>query len=95
MSTIIHTPGERDTALDLYEKDYQSEYYATYGHYGRTEFIEFAKRLGIVEVRYMRIIDEFINNKKLIILHIEKALLSEKTKILYKQNLINKINRIK
>ena len=44
MSTIIHTPGERDTALDLYDKDHESEYYSTYGHYGRTEFIEFAKR---------------------------------------------------
>ena len=62
MSTIIHTPGERDTALDLYDKDHESDYYATYGHYGRTEFIEFAKRLGIVEVRYMRIINEFIEN---------------------------------
>ena len=37
MSTIIHTPGERDTALDLFEKDHESEYYATYGHYGRSE----------------------------------------------------------
>jgi serine/threonine-protein kinase HipA len=62
MSTIIHTPGERDTALDLYKNDHESEYYSTYGHYGRTEFIEFAKRLGIVEVRYMRIINEFIEN---------------------------------
>ena len=63
MSTIIHTPGERDTALDLFEKDHESDYYATYGHYGRTEFIEFAKRLGIVEVRYMRMINEFIENE--------------------------------
>jgi serine/threonine-protein kinase HipA len=78
MSTIIHTPGERDTALDLFEKDHESEYYATYGHYGRTEFIEFAKRLGIVEVRYMRIINEFIENEKEVDDLIKNSTLSEK-----------------
>jgi serine/threonine-protein kinase HipA len=78
MSTIIHTPGERDTALDLFEKDHESEYYATYGHYGRTEFIEFAKRLGIVEVRYMRMINEFIENEKAVNDLIKNSDLSEK-----------------
>lgn len=66
MSTIIHTPRERDTALDLYKNDHESEYYSTYGYYGRSEFIEFAKRLGIVEVRYMRIINEFIENELIV-----------------------------
>lgn len=78
MSTIIHTPSERDTALDLYEKDHESEYYATYGHYGRTEFIEFAKRLGIVEVRYMRIINEFIENETKVYDLIMNSTISEK-----------------
>jgi serine/threonine-protein kinase HipA len=77
MSTIIHTPGERDTALDLYVKDHESEYYDTYGHYGRTEFIEFAKRLGIVEVRYMRMINEFIENEKAVYDLIKNSTLSE------------------
>ena len=78
MSTIIHTPGERDTALDLYDKDHESEYYDTYGHYGRTEFIEFAKRLGIVEVRYMRIINEFIENDTEVNDFIQNSSLSNK-----------------
>lgn len=95
MSTIIHTPGERDTALDLYDKDHESEYYAAYGHYGRTEFIEFAKRLGIVEVRYMRIINEFIENKELIVKELEYSLLSRRAKELFKFNVINRLGRIK
>ena len=78
MSTIIHTPGERDTALDLYDKDHESAYYATYGHYGRMEFIEFAKRLGIVEVRYMRIINEFIENDTEVNDFIQNSSLSNK-----------------
>ena len=78
MSTIIHTPSERDTALDLYDKDHESAYYATYGHYGRTEFIEFAKRLGIVEVRYMRIINEFLEKDKEVNDFIQNSSLSNK-----------------
>jgi serine/threonine-protein kinase HipA len=80
MSTIIHTPDERDTALDLYNKDYESEYYATYGHYGRTDFIEFAKRLGIIEVRFMRIIDFFIKKETEVTRFIQNSLLSKEAK---------------
>lgn len=80
MSTIIHTPGERDTALDLFEKDHESEYYATYGHYGTTEFIEFAKRLGIVEVRYMRVINEFVENESSVYDFIQNSSLSNNSK---------------
>jgi len=78
MSTIIHTPSERDTALDLYDKDHESAYYATYGHYGRMEFIEFAKRLGIVEVRYMRIINAFLENDTEVNDFIQNSSLSNK-----------------
>src|SRR5690606_30544633 len=55
MSTAIHTPLESDTALDLYEGDIQSGYYTTHGHYGRGNFIELSKRLGIIEKRAGRI----------------------------------------
>jgi len=78
ISTIIHTPGERDTALDLYDKDHESVYYATHGHYGRMEFIEFAKRLGIVEVRYMRIINGFLENDTEVNDFIQNSSLSNK-----------------
>jgi len=78
MSTIIHTPSERATALDLYDKDHESVYYATHGHYGRMEFIEFAKRLGIVEVRYMRIINGFLENDTEVNDFIQNSSLSNK-----------------
>ncbi len=93
MSTIIHTPGERDTALDLYDKDHESEYYATYGHYGRTEFIEFAKRLGIAEVRYMRIIKEFLEKEKVVNDFIQNSALSDKTLDYFITNFISRIKR--
>jgi len=94
MSTIIHTPGERDTALDLYDKDHESAYYATYGHYGRTEFIEFAKRLGIVEVRYMRIINEFLENDKEVNDFIQNSFLSNKALESFSINYKSRIKRM-
>ena len=94
MSTIIHTPGERDTALDLYDKDHESAYFATYGHYGRTEFIEFAKRLGIVEVRYMRIINEFIKNETVVNIFIQNSSLSNKALDLFITNFKSRIKRL-
>ena len=94
MSTIIHTPGERDTALDLYGKDHESEYYATYGHYGRTDFIEFAKRLGIVEVRYMRIINEFLEKEKEVDEFIQNSFLSNKALVSFSINFKSRIQRL-
>lgn len=94
MSTIIHTPGERDTALDLYDKDHESAYYTTYGHYGRTEFIEFAKRLGIVEVRYMRIINEFIENETKVNFFIQNSSLSNKALDSFTTNFKSRIKRL-
>jgi serine/threonine-protein kinase HipA len=95
MSTIIHTPGERDTALDLFEKDHESEYYDTYGHYGRTEFIEFAKRLGLIELRSLRIMDEFIGKEQKILSFIQKALLSKQAQQLSIKNLQDRLKRIR
>lgn len=94
MSTIIHTPGERDTALDLYDKDHESEYYATYGHYGRTDFIEFAKRLGIVEVRYMRIINEFLEKQKEVDDFIQNSFLSNEALASFSINFKSRIRRL-
>jgi serine/threonine-protein kinase HipA len=94
MSTIIHTPGERDTALDLYDKDLESTYYATYGHYGKTEFMEFAKRLGIVEVRYKRIINEFIENETEVNVFIQNSSLSNKALDSFITNFKSKIKRL-
>ena len=94
MSTIIHTPGERDTALDLYDKDHESAYYASYGHYGRTDFIEFAKRLGIVEVRYMRIINEFLEKEKEVDEFIQNSFLSNKALASFSINFKSRIQRL-
>jgi serine/threonine-protein kinase HipA len=94
MSTIIHTPSERDTALDLFSKDHESAYYSTYGHYGRADFIEFAKRLGIVEVRYIRIINEFLEKEKEVNDFIQNSFLSHQALDSFSINFKSRIERL-
>lgn len=94
MSTIIHTPHESDTALDLYKDDLNSEHYATYGNYGRENFMELAKRLGIVEKRAVRIMDKFNADKAQVISFINSSFLSEEVKGLYTSCFNDKVKRI-
>ena len=94
MSTIIHTPGESDTALDLFEKDTESEYYSSFGHYGRMEFIEFAKRLGLVEIRYVRMIDEFILKQEEVLNFLNNTFLTNESSKHYVNNYKSRIIRL-
>lgn len=94
MSTVIHTPHESDTALDLYEDDINSPYYSTYGHYGRENFMELAHKLGIIEHRAERIINTFIDKQEQVIKMIQRSFLSDATKAKYVANMVDKIMRL-
>lgn len=94
LSTVIHTPNESDVALDLYEGDIDSAFYSTYGCYGRENFLELAKRLGIVTVRATRIIDSFAPRLNQIETMVNQSFLSEKVKTIYLKNVKDKIKRI-
>lgn len=94
MSTVIHTPHESDTALDLYKNDIDSEFYAAYGYYGRANFMELARRIGVMETRASRIIDQFPAKKMQIETLVERSFLSEDAKTKYKLNVREKIGRI-
>ena len=94
MSTVIHSPQESDTALDLYEGDMKSTFYSTYGYYGRENFIELAKRLGIMEKRAARIMDQFSIKKKQMEAFVQRSFLSKEAKEKYLVNIDEKIKRI-
>lgn len=94
LSSIIHTPSEPDTALDLYEKSYDSLFYSQYGYYGREDFIELARKLGIKKNRAVKIIDSFIENKQRVIVMINNSFLSDEVMQLYVTNLKERIRRI-
>ena len=94
MSTVIHTPHESDTALDLYAGDINSAYYLAYGHYGRENFMELARRLGVVEIRAARILDQFAKNKNEITEFINTSFLSAEVKNLYLSCYEDKLKRM-
>ena len=95
ISTVIHSPHESDTALDLYEGDIHSSYYGAYGHYGREHFMELAQRLGMIEKRAARIIDEFHSKETTIYNVVDNSFLSEEVKHIYKDKVQDKLKRIK
>jgi serine/threonine-protein kinase HipA len=95
MSTIIHTPGETDTALDLYEGDINTEYYQTYGHHGYPDFMELARRISIIEARAKRIISEMTSQSDRVINMINNSLLSDEIKLKYLHCYQDKVRRIK
>lgn len=94
MSTVIHTPQESDTALELYADDMNSAYYSSHGHYGRENFLELARRLGIVETRAARILDQFSSHTNEITAFINASYLSEAVKKLYVSYFMDKVKRI-
>ena len=95
MSTVIHTPYEHDTALSLYEGDLESARYATYGSYGRDNFMELAKRLGILAARAARMLDYFPAQESRIAEMVERSFLSAAVKERYMLNVQDKLRRLR
>ncbi len=59
LCTRLHTPAESDTGLDLFEEGFQTESYAANGFYAYDDFYALGIRLGILESRVVRFIQEF------------------------------------
>ncbi|MES2701852.1 MAG: HipA domain-containing protein [Bacteroidota bacterium] len=94
MSTILHVPGETDTALDLFEGDINTEYYSTYGHHGYPDFMELAKRLSLVENRAKRIVADMVSKVDAVLAMIDASPLPDELKAAYKHYYIDKVKRI-
>jgi len=94
LSTIIHTPSESDTALDLFKGSLYAGHHGTYGHYGRTDFLELSGRLGIIPKRAERIIDHFSSKHDSMKKLIDTSFLSPPVKQIFSDNLADKLKRI-
>ena len=93
MCTALHTPNERDTALDLYEGDIDSAFYQTYGYYGRPNFEALAGRTGLLPKRAQHIIDTITGRKNELELMVNNSFLSEEAKGKYLQAYKDKVKR--
>ncbi len=83
MGTVLHTPYESDTALDLYDGDIQSKFYSTYGYYGRSDFEELAGKLGMVAKRAQGIIDKVLGSQAEVLSMISGSFLNAEMKEKY------------
>ena len=93
LCTIIHSPGETDTALDLFEGDIDTGHYQTYGHYGLPEFMELARRLSILEARAKRIIADMTGQSEKVAAMVNNSILSSEVREKYLHYYRDKVRR--
>ena len=93
MCTVLHTPNEEDTALDLYEGDINSNFYQQYGYFGRPNFEELADKIGLVPKRAQGIMDNLLGKSNDVIMMIENSFLGAEVKQKYIHYYKDKIKR--
>ena len=93
MCTVLHTPNEEDTALDLYEADINSEFYQHYGYYGRPNFEELANKIGLIPQRAQGIMNNLLGQNNEVISMIENSFLIEEVKQKYSHYYKDKVKR--
>ena len=90
LNTSLHIPFEQSRiALDLFkdEDDFKTPFYEANVFYGSPNFMEFAKRIGVVEKRAARFIKQAINAMPAMEEMLDKSFLSEQGKAKYKESI--------
>jgi serine/threonine-protein kinase HipA len=84
INTRLHV-DDSDFALDkgLFTDDFKSEEYKKSGHPSKSDFIEFAKRIGIVETRMEKLLNPFLEKQPFAETLINHSFLSEANKRAY------------
>ena len=93
MCTVLHTPLEKDTALDLYEGDIESKFYQQFGYYGRSNFEILAERIELIPKRAQNIIDGMLGNQNEVTTMIENSFLKQEAKEKYIHYYKDKLRR--
>jgi serine/threonine-protein kinase HipA len=93
LCTLLHSPHESDTALDLYKGSMDDEVYNHYGLYTRIHFEELAKRMGILPKRCERIINGLLGKTEEVKKMIAGSFLSEEVKEKYCKHYEERVKR--
>jgi Uncharacterized protein related to capsule biosynthesis enzymes len=94
MCTVIHTPQESDTALNLYDDDTSGYHYSKHGYYGKEEFKLFAEKIGLIPIRADRVLTELTSSQEKVINLIQQSFLSDSIKKKYKDQYLEKVGRL-
>ena len=97
INTRLHV-NDSDFALDkgLFADDYQSAEYKKYGHPSKSDFIEFAKRIGVIKSRIDKLLTPFLEKQNFVQTLINRSFLNDSSKrgylLMYstKRNSLNK-----
>ncbi len=94
LNTRLHLPDESRTALVLFKDDFETVSYKTNAFYAYDDFVVFAQRLGLVEIRYKRILENFIGRQETMFSLIDCSRLPEECKRLYKENVKDRVRAL-
>lgn len=88
INTSLHADDFR-TALDLFkdEENYNGKFFKDNGFYGASDFLEFARRIGIVEKRAQKFILDITAHIPEMDEMLDKSFLSDGAKVLYKERI--------
>jgi serine/threonine-protein kinase HipA len=88
MNTSLHTADHR-MALDLFkdEDSFQTDFYKANGFYGATDFMEFARRVGIIEARAQRFVKDVVAHISEMDIMLDQSFLSDEAKRQYKESI--------
>ncbi|SHL43933.1 serine/threonine-protein kinase HipA [Fibrobacter sp. UWH4] len=88
INTSLHADDFR-TALDLFkdEENYNGKFFKDNGFYGASDFLEFARRIGIVEKRAQKFIRDITAHIPEMDEMLDKSFLSDEAKVQYKENI--------
>lgn len=88
INTSLHADDFR-TALDLFkdEENYNGKFFKDNGFYGASDFLEFARRIGIVEKRAKKFILDITAHIPEMDEMLDKSFLSDEAKVQYKENI--------
>lgn len=88
INTSLHADDFR-TALDLFkdEENYNGKFFKDNGFYGASDFLEFARRIGIVKKRAQKFILDITAHIPEMDEMLDKSFLSDEAKVLYKERI--------
>jgi serine/threonine-protein kinase HipA len=94
LNTRLHVPSESRTALELFKDDFATDSYQANGYYAYDDFHELARRLGLRERRFDRIMRAFVEKENAVLSLIDRSALPQECKQLYKAHVQDSIKAL-
>ena len=94
LSTAIHLPSESRTALVFFKDDFETEFFARNGFYGRPDFLELAQRFGMQNQRAEVILGRFQKEEIKVHSLLDRSLLSPTAKEAYRATFADRLRAL-